>query len=137
MPNEVANRFAHTRAAHRSELSEDYVEAILDLIEEDGHAKLTEIAAHFGVAHPTVSKALKRLEQDGYVTLKPYSAVQLTETGRELALRCRKRHLIVVAFLLTLGLDRETAEADAEGIEHHVSEKTLAAMADYAKKAGT
>lgn len=129
MAQEHAKRFAQTRLAHRTELAEDYVEAILDLIEEDGHAKLTEIASHFGVAHPTVSKALKRLESDGFVTLRPYSSVQLTEQGMELALRCRKRHQIVVAFLLSLGLDSDTAEADAEGIEHHVSEKTLAAFA--------
>ena len=131
-----ADRFAKTRAAHRTELAEDYVEAILDLIDEDGHAKLTEIAGHFGVAHPTVSKALKRLEQDGFVTLQPYRSVLLTEKGNALAMKCRERHQIVVAFLLSLGLDQATAEADAEGIEHHVSEKTLKAMGAFAKRSG-
>jgi len=114
-------------------LSEDYVETILELIEEDGDARLTEISARLGVAHPTVSKALRKLEGEGLVTLRPYKSVMLTEAGERLARTCRHRHQTVVNFLRALGLDPETAESDAEGIEHHVSEKTLEVMAAFAR----
>jgi DtxR family manganese transport transcriptional regulator len=57
-----------------------------------------------------------------------YRAIFLTEQGQALAEACRRRHRIVVAFLLTLGINEETAERDAEGIEHHVSDETLAAF---------
>jgi len=126
-----AQRFDRTRNAHRTELAEDYVEAILELIQEKGEARLTDISERFGVAHRTVSKTLKRLESAKLVVLRPYKSVQLTEEGRRLAEDCRARHVKVVTFLLALGVGRETAEIDAEGIEHHVSEETLAAMVAF------
>ncbi len=135
--HEQAQRFAKTRQAHKFELGEDYVEIILDLIDESGEARLTDIASRVGVAHPTVSKALKRLESEGLVQLRAYRSVKLTPKGHDLAMACRLRHQTVVAFLLALGLDTETAEVDAEGIEHHVSEKTLAAMNAFSKRIDT
>jgi DtxR family manganese transport transcriptional regulator len=60
------------------------------------------------------------------VTSQPYRAIFLTEKGRKLASRCKRRHGIVVAFLLSLGVSEKVAEMDAEGIEHHVSPETLA-----------
>ncbi len=129
-----ASRFRRTRAAHQTELAEDYVEAILDLIDADGDARLTEIAARLGVAHPTVSKALRRLQAEGLVALERYRSVGLTVAGERLARACRARHQQVVEFLHALGLDRQTAETDAEGIEHHVSESTLRAMDRFTQR---
>ena len=127
-------RFDKTRAAHQSELSEDYVETILELIEEDGDARLTEIAERLGVAHPTVSKSLKKLQRDGLVKVLPYRSIHLTEEGTKLAIACRRRHDIVFRFLLALGLDKQTAQNDAEGIEHHVSPKTLKMMEKFIRQ---
>ncbi len=129
-----AKRFERTREAHRYEIAEDYVEVILDLVESVGEARLTDIAAQVGVAHPTVSKALKRLELEGLVALRAYRSVQLTAKGKRLAVQCRSRHQAVVGFLRALGLDNETAEADAEGIEHHLSPATLNAMKRFLKQ---
>lgn len=133
-PSEMAKSFAHTREAHRTELAEDYVEVILELSEEQGEARLVDIAKRLGVTHPTVSKALKKLEQEGLVILKPYRGLRLTSEGEELARRCRQRHQTVVAFLRALGVDPITAEIEAEGIEHHVGERTLELMDTFAKK---
>lgn len=124
-------RFSLTRRAHQNELGEDYVEIMLELIENSGHAHLVEIANKLGVAHPTASKTLKKLEREGLVKIQPYKSISLTKRGKALALSCRKRHEIVLNFLLTLGVDKDTAENDSEGIEHHVSPKTLRLMEKF------
>ena len=66
--------------------------------------------------------------REGLVTRQRYRSIFLTETGRRVAEAARERHRLVRDFLLRLGVDAETAEIDAEGIEHHTSKKTLAAF---------
>lgn len=78
-----------------------------------------------GVAQPTVSKTLARLQRDGYITTEPYRSIFLTDKGKKLAETSRARHDIVFQFLLAIGVSSEVAKMDAEGIEHHVSEETL------------
>ncbi len=128
--------FQGVRAARRSELAEDYVELIAELIHTFGEARPVDIAKRVGVTAPTVAKTLDRLARDGLVTRAKYRSVFLTEEGRALAQECRRRHEIVLRFLVRLGLDAETAERDAEGIEHHVSEETLALFASIAERIG-
>lgn len=120
--------FRHVRAARRTELVEDYVELIADLIDDGGEARQVDIAARLGVAQPTVAKMLKRLAEDGLIQQRPYRAIFLTEAGRELAEESRRRHQIVESFLLALGVGPDVARVDAEGIEHHVSDETLDAF---------
>ena len=120
--------FRQTREARRLELVEDYVELIADLIDDAGEARQIDIAQRLGVAQPTVAKMLKRLATEGYVSQRRYRGVFLTEAGRHLAETSRGRHQIVEAFLRDIGISPETARIDAEGIEHHVSEETLAAF---------
>lgn len=120
-----ADGYQAVREAHRSEIVEDYVELIADLIQETGEARPVDIATRMGVTQPTVSKNLARLKREGFITHERYRSVFLTDEGRELAESCRHRHQIVLDFLIALGLDPEIAEQDAEGIEHHVSEQTL------------
>lgn len=127
-PEAQAEGFATARQAHESEMAEDYVELIAELIESRGEARPVEIAERLGVKPPTVTKNISRLRAAGLVRREPYRAIFLTDTGQELAEACRRRHRIVVAFLLSLGIDEQNAERDAEGIEHHVSETTLAAF---------
>ncbi len=123
-----AEGFQTVRHAHRSEIAEDYAELIYNLIAQTGEARPVDIAERMGVRPPTVAKNLTRLQRDGLIRRERYRSVFLTDSGRALAETCRERHRIVVAFLIKLGLDRETAEQDAEGIEHHVSDRTLAAF---------
>jgi len=126
--------FRHVREAHRTELVEDYVELISDLLASAGEARQVDIAARMGVAQPTVAKMLKRLVRDGWAIQRPYRGVFLTPEGEALAAESRERHQTVERFLLALGIDADTARRDAEGIEHHVSEATLAAFAEFVRR---
>src|SRR3954453_10948078 len=120
--------FRRTRADHQTETAEDYVELIAELIARRGEARGTDIAQELGVSTATVVKTLKRLQDEKLIKQKPYRAIFLTDSGTKLAADGRRRHRIVEHFLLAIGVDRETARIDAEGIEHHVSGATLAAM---------
>lgn len=125
-PEKQADRFARAREAQASALLEDYVELIGDLMAVHGEARVADIAERMGVAHPTATKAVARLKREGLATSRPYRGVFLTEEGASLAERVRARHRTVVAFLVAVGVPPDTAELDAEGIEHHVSRRTLA-----------
>lgn len=129
-----AERFQRVRDAHQTELAEDYVELIADLLDEKGEARLVDLSERLGVTKATVNNTIQRLQRDGLVTSEPYRAIFLTDKGRKLATASRERHLIVRDFLVALGVDPETADSDAEGIEHHVSRETLEAFRRHLAK---
>jgi DtxR family transcriptional regulator, manganese transport regulator len=131
-----ARRFGKTRSAQSTALLEDYVELIADLHGTAGEARPTDIARRLGVSHATAVKTISRLKRAGLATARPYRGVFLSETGRALADRVRVRHRLVVDLLRALGVPTEAAEADAEGIEHYVSETTLKAFAHFLKSRG-
>ena len=133
LPTETtqASRFGKTRTAQSTALLEDYAELIADLLAMNGEARPTDVARRLGVSHATAIKTIARLKREGLATSKPYRGVFLTPQGHELADRVRARHRLVVEVLLALGVPREAAESDAEGIEHHVSEATLAAFGRF------
>ena len=110
------------------------MEAIADLTDTVGEARVVDLARRLGVTHVTVNRTLARLQQAGYVNTRPYRAIFLTEAGRKLADECKRRHETVVAFLRSLGISERVAEMDAEGIEHHVSPETLAAFERLLRK---
>ena len=120
-----------TRRAHLSEVAEDYVELIAALIEEDGEARVVSIAKRLGVTQVTVTKTISRLKRDGLVESEPYRSIFLTDAGWKMARFCKQRHETVLEFLKALGVERAVALADAEGIEHHVSQETLDAFRRY------
>lgn len=125
-----------TRHAHAQERAQDYVEAISDLIAEQGEARATDLAKMLGVTHVTVIRTVQRLQRDGLVTSQPYRSIFLTGEGERMAERARVRHRTVVAFLEALGVTPGVARADAEGIEHHVSSETLRAFERYLAGSG-
>ena len=135
-PNDRSERFSRTREQHATETAEDYVEAVQELIDSKGECRVQELARHFSLSHVTVSRTVGRLQKDGLLETAPYKPITLTTKGRKLADRVRKRHEVVLEFLLALGVDKKTAQIDSEGIEHHVSEKTLAAMKKFLKQSG-
>ena len=130
-PDEVARQaagFDRIRRAHQTEIAEDYVEMISDLIAARGEARAVDLAERFGVTQATVNKTIARLQRDGLVTTRPYRSIFLTDAGAELAEMSRRRHQIVLDFLRAIGVSDANAEDDAEGIEHHVSDETMAAF---------
>ena len=126
-----ADGFSRVRQAHESEMAEDYVELIAELIEATGEARPVDMAERLGVKPPTVTKNLARLTRDGLVRRERYRSIFLTDAGEELAQACRARHQTVLSFLMALGIDEEIAQRDAEGIEHHVSGATLRAFETF------
>ena len=127
--SDSAAKFDRIRRAHQSEVAEDYVEMISDLIEETGEARTVDLAARFGVTSPTVNAIVRRLQRENLVDTRPYRSIFLTEAGKALAESSRARHQVVRDFLVTIGVPETIAEEDAEGVEHHVSEETLAVFA--------
>jgi len=126
--------YKKVRDAHKTENTEDYLEIIADLLNSKGEARIVDIAGKLGITQATVNKTIQRLNNQGYIKKEPYRSIFLTLKGQELASISKKKHLIVLTFLKKLGLDLKTAEADAEGIEHHVSNKTLKKMEQFNKK---
>ena len=87
-----------------------------------------------GVSQATVSKTVARLKSLGLVSSKPYRSLFLTEKGKAMAAMSHQRHAIVLQFLRALGVSDRTARIDAEGMEHHVSEETLAIMQRFTQE---
>jgi len=129
-----AHRFSQARSARSAAMLEDYTELIDDLLREHGEARTTDIARRLGVTHPTATKAIARLKREGLATSRPYRGVFLTEAGTAMAERMRARHRLVVEVLVAIGVPEEAAEIDAEGIEHHVSDVTIAAFERFLEK---
>ena len=130
MSNETARasaaKFDRIRQAHQSEVAEDYVEMIAELIAETGEARTVDLAARFGVTSPTVNAIIQRLQRENLVETRPYRSIFLTEAGETMARQAQERHQVVRDFLVTIGVPSPIAEEDAEGVEHHVSLETLA-----------
>lgn len=129
-----AQRFEHVRAAHQVEVAEDYVEMIADLIESHGEARAVDLAERFGVTNATVNNTVARLQRDGLVESQPYRSIFLTEKGQLMAKQSHDRHQVVLDFLKTIGVSDATAQMDAEGVEHYVSDETLQAFKKVIRK---
>ena len=125
---DIAARFRTTRAAHRDETAEDYVEGVDQLLRDTGEARVRDLARMMGVSHVTVTRIVARLVEAGYLQTEPYKPITLTAEGKKLAARIRHRHEVVLGFLMSIGVPERQAEIDAEGIEHHVSDATIQAM---------
>jgi DtxR family transcriptional regulator, manganese transport regulator len=132
----IADRHRRTRRDHATETAEDYVEAIADIIQEEGNCRVVDLAKRFDVTHVTVTRIVSRLQKEGYVETEPYRPINLTEKGERLARESHRRHEIVYRFLLSIGVPDQVADIDAEGIEHHVSPETLQRFEELASNLG-
>ena len=125
-----ATRLDAIRAVHESESrksatrTEDYLEVIAELVELKGYATTLDISRHMGVSAPSVTKMLQRLDENGHLEYEKYHGIRLTEAGARLAEEVRQKHGILLEFFEALGVERGAADRDAEGIEHHLDDKT-------------
>ncbi|AJZ75192.1 metal-dependent transcriptional regulator [Candidatus Nitrosotenuis cloacae] len=123
-------RLESIKAAHKSSKSdlsrmEDYLEVISELVELKGYATTLDISRYMNVSAPSVTKMLKRLDENGYLKYEKYHGINLTPKGNSVADAVRQKHGILLEFFEILGIEHDTANQDAEGIEHHLNPKTI------------
>ena len=118
----------------RTQSVEDYLEAILMVQEEKGTCRAIDIAQHLGFSKPSVSVALRNLENDGSVLRGNDGSVQLTEKGRAIAESVLDRHRFLTNFLIMVGVDPATAEEDACGMEHTLSAESFERFREWVEK---
>lgn len=110
------------------ESAENYLEAILQLTERNGSVRSIDIANELNFSKPSVSVAMKNLRENGYLTVDSDGMITLTEKGLEIANAMNERHVLLRDWLISLGVDDETATNDACRIEHVISETTFDAI---------
>ena len=115
------------------ESAEDYLEEILILLEKKGYARSTDIADALGVTKPSVSVAMKKLRENGYISMEKSGQISLTEKGYPIARRIYDRHLTLTRFFVSLGVDEKIARRDACKIEHDISEESFQAIRSQLK----
>lgn len=107
------------------ESAEMYLETILVLEKRLGRVRSIDVVNETGFSRPTISEQMKRFRENGYITMDQEGAITLTEEGRALAEHVLERHHLLSRMLMAIGVDEETALADACRIEHYISETTF------------
>ncbi|MDH3617727.1 MAG: transcriptional regulator [Nitrosopumilus sp.] len=131
MLKKESKRLESIKAAHQLEKSnfstrmEDYLEIISELVELKGYATTLDISRYMHVSAPSVTKMLQRLDENGFLEYERYHGINLTKKGIQVAEGIRQKHGILLEFFEILGVGFETANQDAEGIEHHLNPKTI------------
>ena len=105
-----------------------YLETIYVLSQEKTSVHSIDVSEHMGYSKPSVSRAIGILKSGGYVEMAEDGALTLTESGRSVAEKIYERHTILTEFLIRIGVDRETAAADACKMEHDISDVSLMAL---------
>ena len=108
--------------------AEDYLEQILMLLEQKGHARSVDIAAGLNVSKPSVSVAMKKLKENGYISMGADNLISLTDKGYAIARKIYDRHQALTKYLIQLGVSEKTAREDACKIEHDLSEESFNAI---------
>jgi len=110
---------------------EDYLEVVYELITQKGYATTIDISSYLNVSSPSVTKMLQRLNESGHVNYEKYRGISLTDSGIAVAKNIHDRHGVLAEFLRMIGVDKETANHDAEGIEHHLHPETLKKLEEF------
>ncbi|MBI2006408.1 MAG: transcriptional regulator [Nitrosopumilales archaeon] len=131
MRKKDSKRLESIKAAHESiregssTRMEDYLEVISELVELKGYATTLDISRYLSVSAPSVTKMLQRLDDAGYLEYEKYRGINLTQKGKQIAGTIRQKHGILLEFFEILGIGSDTANRDAEGLEHHINPKTI------------
>ena len=114
--------------------AEDYLETILMLTQRMGRVRSIDVVNELGYTKASVSIAMKKLRENGYITMDREGFITLTDSGMAIAASMLDRHHTLTRFLITLGVDPKVAEEDACKIEHDISQKTYDAICEHARK---
>lgn len=109
----------------RTDRMEDYLEVIYELLEQKGYATTVDISDYLNVSAPSVTKMMQKLDETGYLKYEKYRGIRLTDEGVRIAKSIRNRHGLLAEFFTVIGVDEESANNDAEGIEHHLHPETI------------
>ncbi len=113
--------------------AEDYLEAILSLRIRQGNVRSIDIANELNYSKPSVSVAMKKLRESGYIQMDPDGAIILLPEGEKIAQRVYERHRLLTDFFIHLGVDPEVAAADACKVEHDLSAETFEKIKEFAQ----
>ncbi|ARP49775.1 MULTISPECIES: metal-dependent transcriptional regulator [Caproicibacterium] len=116
------------------ESAEDYLESILMLKEKQGMVRSIDVVNKTGYSKPSISVAMKHLRENGYITMDREGFISLTDAGLAIAQRIYTRHKVLTRLLVYLGVDDETAAADACRIEHDLSDTTFQKIQEHTEK---
>ena len=110
------------------ESGEMYLESIYVLTKENPHVRSIDVCEYMGYSKPSISRAMGLLKKGGYITIDNDGYITLTESGLKIGLKIFERHTILSKMLMLLGVDEETAKADACKLEHAMSDKSFEAI---------
>jgi Mn-dependent DtxR family transcriptional regulator len=110
---------------------EDYLEVIYELVQYKGYATTIDISECLNVSSPSVTYMIQRLNESGHLNYEKYRGIRLTGKGILVAKNIQERHGLLAEFLKIIGVDEDTANKDAEGIEHHLQPKTLEKLEQF------
>ena len=116
--NQSIDRKTHIRR-------EDYLEIISELVGLKGYATTLDISRHMNVSPPSVTKMLQKLDKDGYLEYEKYHGINLTSKGNQVAEAIRQKHSTLLEIFEILGIKKDIANQDVEGMEHHLNPKTI------------
>ena len=111
-----------------------YLETIFVLSKKNANVRSVDVAEHMGYSKPSVSRAVGLLKQGGLVIMDPDGTLHLTDAGRDAAEKIYERHSVLSEFLVSLGVDRQTALDDACKMEHDISDESLEAIKKFNKE---
>ena len=114
--------------------AEDYLETILVLQEEAGQVRSIDIVNKLGYSKPSVSIAMKKLRESGYIAMAPDGLITLNESGLEIARRVYSRHTTITKLFMLLGVSPEAAAEDACKVEHDLSKETFEKISEFVRK---
>ena len=116
------------------ESAEDYLESILVIQEQAGQVRSIDVVNKLGFSKPSVSIAMKKLRENGYISMAPDGLITLSDTGLEIASRIYHRHKTLTDLFLSLGVSPENAQADACKVEHDLSEETFSKIEAFIRQ---
>ena len=132
-----SKRLESIKAGHKTKKvsstirEEDYLEVIAELVELKGYATTLDISRFMNVTPTSVTKMLQKLDEKKYLEYEKYHGINLTIMGKQVADSIRRKHSTLLEFFEILNIGKEIANQDTEGLEHHLSDKTIRQLKKY------